>query len=690
MNGNAIKYVFWILTAILLILMLLLSIDAGINCDEVLHYNHSQDVYRYFASAGADHAALHTPVTHLQYYGQSYDNIVTILINWLNIEDVYRFRHIMSLLAGWGTILITALFAVWLSGYGTGIIVLILFAVSPTFIGHSQNNLKDIPFALSYILGIFMALKYLFSGPKLRLSVVIFLVLSIAFAISIRAGGIILICYVFFFFFLYQIYIFYKNRSFDKDEILKKFLIIIVSAGAAWILGILLWPYALQSPVKNVIESYRVMASYPDTFRQIFEGKNEWSDFMPWYYLPKSMAITIPLIVLAGVLLFLVSLKKIIKDSKGFHFAVIIFTVIFPVLFVIYKKSNVYSSWRQFLFLYPGIVLISATGYNYFFRFLKSTYLKYLVWVVLAFLAIHPVSYMLKNRSLIYIYYNQFVGGLKGAYSNYETDYYYVGQTEASDWLIDYLGKNLPGKNVKVKATYSVTWQFRKHPEIETSYFRFEERSMADWDYAIITNRYIPLFQLRNNMWPPKNAIHTIYADGVPVCTILKRETKDDYKGYLSLNEGHEEEAVNFFDKVLHEDIKDEMIFYNFAAALIGSGDQVRADSVLKAGLEINPDFDLILMYLGNIAVNQNRKDDAVNYYERVIGANRKYFEAYVELSKLIASSDRGRARDLLRECLNIDPEFTPAIVALADTYRESDPDIAKKYDEMAEKINNQ
>jgi len=85
MNGNAIKYVFWILTAILLILMLLLSIDAGINCDEVLHYNHSQDVYRYFASAGADHAALHTPVTHLQYYGQSYDNIVTILINWLNI-----------------------------------------------------------------------------------------------------------------------------------------------------------------------------------------------------------------------------------------------------------------------------------------------------------------------------------------------------------------------------------------------------------------------------------------------------------------------------------------------------------------------------------------------------------------------------------------------------------------------------
>ncbi len=73
----------------------------------------------------------------------------------------------------------------------------------------------------------------------------------------------------------------------------------------SWLAGILLWPYALQAPVRNVLASYRVMAHFPDTFRQIFEGKVEWSDFMPWYYLLKSMAITIPLIVLAGFFLFL-------------------------------------------------------------------------------------------------------------------------------------------------------------------------------------------------------------------------------------------------------------------------------------------------------------------------------------------------------------------------------------------------
>ncbi len=73
----------------------------------------------------------------------------------------------MSSLAGWLTIFITALFGVWLSGYRTGILILLLFAVSPTFIGHSLNNLKDIPFALSYIAGIFFTLRLLVSEKKI-------------------------------------------------------------------------------------------------------------------------------------------------------------------------------------------------------------------------------------------------------------------------------------------------------------------------------------------------------------------------------------------------------------------------------------------------------------------------------------------------------------------------------------------
>ena len=74
MNETRLKYIFYCLSALLLVLMLSLSKNAGISCDEVLHYDHSVAVYNYFASHGKDQAALNTPVTNLKYYGQSYDN----------------------------------------------------------------------------------------------------------------------------------------------------------------------------------------------------------------------------------------------------------------------------------------------------------------------------------------------------------------------------------------------------------------------------------------------------------------------------------------------------------------------------------------------------------------------------------------------------------------------------------------
>ena len=295
---------------------------------------------------------------------------------------------------------------------------------------------------------------------------------------------------------------------------------------------------------------------------------------------------------------------------------------------------------------------------------------------------------MLNNPQFYYLYYNQLVGGLRGAYSNYETDYYYVSQTAASKWLIDYLKTKNIHDIIRVKATYSVEWLFREHPEIETSYFRYEERSQSDWDYAIVTNRYISPFQLRSKIWPPDNSIHIIYSDKVPVCAVIERKSKNDYAGYIAINEGKSKEAIGYFEKALNIDDRDEMIFYNFAAALYNDGQYRKADSLLKRGLELNPDFEPILMYLGNIARAQNRKDEAIKYYERVISVNRKYFEAYVGLSELLIDTDVMRARTLLKTCLTMSQRYKSAIVVLADTYRISNPDIAKKYDDLARTIN--
>ena len=538
MKETGFKYIFFISSAFLLGLMLVTSRDAGISCDEVIHYNHSVSVYNYFSTHGEDQSALNTPISHLKYYGQSYDNVVTILTRWLNINDIYGFRNLMSSLMGWLTIFVTALFAVWLKNYRTGLFVLFLFAISPTFMGHSQNNLKDVPFAFAYIAGTFFIQKFLVAGNKTSVRNAVLLCLSIAFCISIRAGGLLLICYLFFFLIVYYFLKVINGGNICFNEILKKLTITIVIAIAALLLSIVLWPYALQNPFTNIIRSYLAMAHYPDTFRQIFEGKVEWSDHMPWYYLIKSMGITIPFVVLSGVLAFIILIKRMLNNDKGLLYGFLIFTLLFPILFVILSQSNVYSSWRQFLFLYPGIVLLSSIGFSSLFELFRKHYFAWISIGILLLISIHPVKFMLINHPYEYLYYNQIVGGLNGAFGNYETDYYFVSQTEASEWLIDYLEKKNNQAPLKVKATYSVLWQFRNHPGIETSYFRYEERSQSDWDYAIVVSRYVSPYQLNNKQWPPDNAIHVIYADKIPVCAVLERRSKDDFYGYKALSEG--------------------------------------------------------------------------------------------------------------------------------------------------------
>jgi tetratricopeptide (TPR) repeat protein len=687
MNNKRLRYIFYSVAGLLLLFMLKGGFDGGISGDEYLHYNQSVYVYDYFASLGKDTTVLNTPVTHLKYYGQSFDNLTTILARWFKIDDLFLFRHLSCSIAGWLTVIVTALFAVWLAGYGTGIIVILLFALSPTFLGHSQNNLKDIPFALSYISAIFFTQRFLLSENKKKITDLLLLIASIAFSISIRPGGLLLICYLFFLLLLYYFYNYLQYNQFEshlfRRTLMQAFLVSIV----AWFMGVLLWPYAQLNPILNVWKSYLVMTQFPTTLTQLFEGKIEWSDFMPWYYLPKYMAITIPVIIFAGVGAFIALSRKIINETNLLKYGFIIFSILFPVVFVIYEKSNLYGSWRHFLFIYPPIILLAAIGFSGLIKYLKNKYLIISSLLLMLILSIHPVKFMIRNHPYYYLYYNQLVGGLNGAYGNYETDYYYHTIRGGSEWLSNYLANNKQDKPVKIATNFSVNWYFRDRPGIQTFYCQYDERSQADWDYMIVANSYIPVNQLKDKIWPPKNAIHVIYADEVPVCAVLKRETKFDLEGYEALKRGDTAGAIRFFNEALKINTQDELIFYNFATALVKEEKIDSARLVLQSALKIHPGYEPVLMYLGNIAVKQNHPDEATRYYETLIGYNRKYFEAYIGLSKLMMDKDPARARGLLKACLKINPRYKPAILSLADSYRKSDPEVAKKYDELLNSI---
>ena len=689
MKEKHLKIVFYVLAFALLGSLLLISREAGISGDEEVHYIHSEKVYDYYASLGKDRDALRTPKTHLQYYGQTPDNIATFLIHWFGIKDVYGFRHLFSSAIGWLCILVTALFAIWLKGYRAGIITLILFAVSPRFMGHLQNNLKDIPFALAYIAGVFYTLKLTYARFKPSSSISIsLLIASIAFSVSIRAGGILLVFYLLFAGVLFYSIEYWDRRQINWQHVQRTFQKLLVFSIAGYLLGLLLWPYALQNPIINPWKSYQVMTDFPTTIRQIFGGEFIWSDFRPWYYLPKYMLITIPLVVFFGLFLFLVYWKKVFKEKHRLTYSFLIMTTVFPVVFVILVKANLYGGWRHFQFIYPGLVILSAIGINEFLHQYKFKKVKWAFAIVLAALLIHPVRFMVKASPYYYLYYNQLVGGLNGAYGQYETDYYYHTLRAGSEWLSEYLEKNDIHGQVVVGSNFSVKSYFEDKQNLQFQYFQYKFRNDYDWDYAIIGNSYIQPEQLLNGNFPPEGTIHVVKVDNVPVCAVVKRKSKSAYLGAKAFGHKNYVQAATDYKNALNFYKRDEHIYYRLGKSLSLQGDRVQAKKAVKKALQVNANYEPALKLMGQLALEDGDTLTAKKFFEYLITINPKYFGAYIELANIYGRTQPEKARELLKTCLRIHPRYKPAIRALAETYQETHPEIVDKYWEYLNTFN--
>jgi tetratricopeptide (TPR) repeat protein len=687
------KNAFYILSLILLVVLPLLSRNAGISGDEEIHYKQSEKVINYIKSSGEDKSVLHTPTTHLKYYGQLFDNITTIFIKCLNIEDIYQFRHIANSVAGWGTILISGLLASFIAGYRTGFLTLLLFMVSSRFLGHTWNNLKDIPFALGYIITIYFIFLFIRKLPKHTIKHVILLVLGLAFAIGVRAGGIILICYLFLFTGLYFVSNYIgRQKWITSKNILNSFFVILIITVLGYLSGLVLWPFGLENPLKNPWLSFKVMTQFPTTVRQVFEGSVWWSDRFPWYYLLKYMLISIPTIVLSGFLVFIVFIKSVFKSQNWIFIFFLVFSFLFPLVFIIINDANVYGAWRHMIFIYPPLVVLSALGYDWIIKNVRLKIFRIGLTVILLVLCIHPVKFIIKNHPYEYLYFNELTGGIKGAYGNYETDYYFHSIREASLWLQNHIEKNnlLGEGKIKVGSNFPVSWLFREwEDKITTQYIKYYSRGNYDWDFAIIANAYINPFQLRNNIWPPENTIHTIKIDNIPVCAIIERKTKDDYQGYVALKENNYNLAISLFTKGLKTDPANESVYINLSIAYLNSGNVNAAKKYLNKCLEIYPEYEVVIYQLAKIHHMEGQTDEAIELYARNLENNYKHFPSYIGIAMVYFDTGENQfAVKNLKRCIGINPGYKPALITLGNYYKKTGKnELAKKYLNSTEKI---
>jgi hypothetical protein len=620
------RNIFFGLLAVMLIVLLFFASGAAVNIDEILHYNYAKQVIDWFATGGQDASCLNTPITNLKYYGQSIDNLSALINRAFSVyEYEYLTRHYIGAVITWLLLIATGLLAREITGsYIIGILAVLLFVISPRPMGQAFGNLKDIPFALGYTVGLLALVRIFKNMPYPRWKDILFLAVAIAFTNSVRIGGLIFYPYLGLFFVVWL----YLNRFKTENQksmvwwgsIVVKGLVVLM---IGYFVGILFWPYGLDNPIIHPIESLRVMEHYKVSIRQIFMGEMTWSTNLPWYYLPLWMIISIPEIVWIGIVGYIVFLA-IGKNRQSFSLGILQFSFLFPIIYVLIVDANLYSGWRQMYFIYPSMVILSAIGLNSVYRWINNNWGRITVGIVAVLLALMPVVHTVKTFPADYVYFNQFAGGTKKAWSEYEYDYYWHGMREAADWLMH---NEKLREGIVIASNLKMGFYFPDNNGPRVEYVHFYDRNAIEWDYAILGNNYVHPYQLKQDTWKPENSIKTFYHKDNPYIVILKNQNRDAVEGISLYKQKKTDEAIPLLKSAIESDSTDVRVIATLGACYLKEKDWEKLELLLSDGFKIYPEYESLLHLEAQMEFDKKNYKKSKNICIKLLKLNPKYIK---------------------------------------------------------------
>ncbi|NJN77101.1 MAG: phospholipid carrier-dependent glycosyltransferase [Saprospiraceae bacterium] len=269
------RFLFAALMVVLLFLMPILSSDFGISGDEYAQKVYGEFIVEHFDTDGAFKATKEeypdyegqdalTMKPNLWLYGGGFDYMAAKINDWFPAYDDYNVRHFLNALTGFLLIFFTGLLGKELTNsWRMGFLAALLAVLSPRIFGHSMMNPKDIPFAAAYMLAMVNIIRIVKQLPNPSLKPMFYTALGIAFAISIRIGGLLLVGLLG----LFVIIAFLWRSDLRKQLLnikmvgglaLKLFVVIILG----YLGGLLFWPYALESLIDNPLNALSEMTNF--------------------------------------------------------------------------------------------------------------------------------------------------------------------------------------------------------------------------------------------------------------------------------------------------------------------------------------------------------------------------------------------------------------------------------------------
>jgi hypothetical protein len=699
---------FYALAGLALVVLLWLSLGSGINADDKFQNDYSTKLVNYYGTMGADTSALFVKDGNMHLYGGFFE-VVSGFTNkafgWEPNQLAYHHvRHLWSAFFGWLAMLCAALLARHLAGWRAGLITLIIMLLSPRFVGDSLMNPKDIPFAAGYIMALYNMVRVLDAMPRPNRWHLAGLATGLAIGLATRAGGLLSFAYLGMFAGLHFMLRNGMFRAFGNTRTLGRYALIVGgTAAAGYLLAVLFWPFALQSPLGNPLAALSKFADLEVRIRVLYDGLNQKSDVTPWHYPLKWILNTIPLGALPGLVLCAVGSLLTVPflllcifmpnrlSYKWFWYFAVAFSGFFPVLYVIYKNSVIHDGWRHLTFVYPAVALMAGLFWHELMAFFSSKKaVSYAVAGVLALSLADAGWFIATNPTMPYVYFNPLVGGTQGAYGQFETDYWGVSIRDGLTWMEEQgILNDTMSEQIVIATNMAYSTQKLTHKygdKVRIKYLKWDKRHDDAWDYALFPTRFIEGPTLTTGKWPPDNAVHIVRAGGAPILAILRDSTKNAPLGLAANKISDFDTAISRLSAEVAQVTDNDLAWNGLAQAYISKAqvlattNRVAADSCLELAraaaekaLTITPSAaeanNLIAMYW----IEKNDMAKAKAQFELSAKREPDNGAAFYYLA-LIAYSEQNQqlAMDYLKKTLAVAPMYRPAYELALRIYEES------------------
>ena len=435
-----------------LVVGLATAADYPLTVDEFNNDDYGPKALAWYTSGFRDRSHFETVEFSLWYYGPWFQ-MLTAHIQSFDFADRASVRHVVTFLVGLvgvATLLPIARLAV---GRWAGLTAIALCLLTGYFYGSLFFTPIDVPFAAAMTwatLAILVMTQQLI--PSWWVTIVAGLLTGLA--IATRTGGIITHAYLLAGLLLCAVEVFAAHGRVTLRYLFQIGARYAATIVIAWMTAFALWPWLqIGNPFHQFKRALVHFATIPMTYEFSHWGERIWTSELPASYIPGQLLARLPEIFLLLLAVALIGAiaggTALVRDTAtkwrrdpraslraaGLVIArkrailIVCAAVVVPIGFLVAQHATLYDGIRHVLFVIPMLAILAGFGLWVLLPRLSRAPVvvaagagAYIGGLIATLAALHPLEYVAMNA---------LVGGTRGAYGNFELDYWSVAATEA-------------------------------------------------------------------------------------------------------------------------------------------------------------------------------------------------------------------------------------------------------------------